>query len=857
MGKSNTEQTPLMKQYWEIKSAHQDKILLFRMGDFFEIFYEDAQTAAPIMGVALTSRNKKSADQTPMCGVPHHSIAGHINRLLAHGLKVAICDQIEDPKHAKGIVKRAVTRILSPGMVFDPDTLDVFQFNYIAAVDAKTVSFLEPTTGEAFYYPVSQKTEQLALLKILQPVELVLSTSQKETLGEEFLQIAVCTVHDDIGAAKNFLAQSSARLVSYALYMQGEDIVKTLRPFEAREYENRLQLGPDVLRHLEVFKTYKGDIKGSLFEAINRSLTAGGSRLLKQWLCFPLRSEKKITERLDQIQLWLANNEALKDIRQNLRGVGDFERRLGKISHPNSHPRDLKTLASTLQNIDSILNYFPEQKEVQNKVQFWHREMDRIFVDELPQNFREGGLIQKGVSDELDELIGLSTDSQSQVLALEQKEKELTQISSLKIRYNNVFGYYIEVTHTHTAKVPLDRYQRKQTLTNAERYTTDELAELERKVVTARTRRAELEIEIYQQLKRDLLAEMSIFLKLAQFLNELDVICGLAWQAFENNYCRPQFNGALSIADRAVDEASDKSDGGADRKIPFELVLRSSRHPVIEQAVSFVPNDIILKNGQCLLLTGPNMAGKSTLMRQVAIAAILAQTGSFVPAKSALLPIYDRIFTRIGASDFLNEGLSTFMVEMKETAQMLKESTEQSLVILDEVGRGTSTYDGLSLAQSILEYLLTQKKPMIFFATHYHELTQLSQVHADLVNSHMAIHEDKGQLRFLYTLLLGPAVRSYGIQVARLAGLPASVTKRAEALLQRLEAATTTAESSGSTQQLDLWSAVAQATENEVAPPEVDPRVEKFLQQVKDLSLQTMTPLDALNKLAQWQQELN
>lgn len=872
-----------MKQYWEIKSAHLDKILLFRMGDFFEIFYEDAQTAAPIMGVALTSRNKKSVDQTPMCGVPHHSIAGHINRLLAHGLKVAICDQIEDPKHAKGIVKRAVTRILSPGMVFDPDTLDVLQFNYIAAVDTKTVSFLEPTTGEAFYYPVSQKVEQLALLKILQPVELVLSATQKETLGEEFLQIAVCTVHDDVGVSKNpntrvktesntpsnpnsntqadkssninsisqsadfrenlkDSPQSAQRLVSYALYMQGEDVVKTLREFEAREYENRLQLGPDVLRHLEVFKTYKGDIKGSLFEAINRSLTAGGSRLLKQWLCFPLRSEKKINERLDQIQLWLANNEALKDIRQNLRGVGDFERRLGKISHPNSHPRDLKTLASTLQNVDSILQYFPEQKDVQKTVLFWHREMDRIFVDELPQNFREGGLIQKGVSDELDELISLSTDSQSQVLALEQKEKELTQIPSLKIRYNNVFGYYIEVTHTHTAKVPLDRYQRKQTLTNAERYTTDELAELERKVVTARTRRAELEIEIYQQLKRDLLAEMSTFLKLAQFLNELDVVCGLAWQAFENNYCRPQFIVAGSFADKTTND--------------YELVLKSSRHPVVEQNVSFVPNDIVLKKGQCLLLTGPNMAGKSTLMRQVAIAAILAQTGSFVPAKSALLPIYDRIFTRIGASDFLNEGLSTFMVEMKETAQMLKESTEQSLVILDEVGRGTSTYDGLSLAQSILEYLLTQKKPMIFFATHYHELTQLSQVHSDLVNSHMAIHEEKGQLRFLYTLLIGPAVRSYGIQVARLAGLPASVTKRAEALLQRLEAATTTGESSASTQQLDLWTALAPVSEVEVALPEVDPRVEKLMQQVKDLSLQTMTPLDALNKIAQWQQEL-
>jgi DNA mismatch repair protein MutS len=830
MGKSDAEQTPLMKQYWEIKAAHQDKILLFRMGDFFEMFYEDAQTAAPIMGVALTARNKKSADQTPMCGVPHHSIAGHINKLLAHGLKVAICDQIEDAKQAKGIVKRAVTRILSPGMVFDPDTLDTLQFNYIAAFDKQSVSFLEPTTGEAFYYRISQPAEQKQLLKILQPVEIILSTLQKEQEGEELANFSVCTAHEDLSSGAP--VESAARLMAYAQHMQGEDILKTLQPFAEREYENRLQLGPDVLRHLEVFKTYKGDSKGSLFEAINFSLTAGGSRRLKQWLCFPLRNERKIAERLDQIQFWLANHEALKEIRQNLRGVGDFERRLGKISHPNAHPRDLKTLASTLQNVDAILNYFPEQKEIRQKVSFWHREVDRLFVDEIPQNYREGGLIQRGVSDELDELIALATDSQSRVLELEQKEKERTQISSLKIRYNNVFGYYIEVTHTHTAKVPLDRYQRKQTLTNAERYTTDELVDLERKVVSARTRRADLEVEIYQQLKKDLLAEMASFLSLAQFLNELDVVCGLTWLALENNYCRPQFSQNQ------------------------ELLLKSSRHPVIERTVSFVANDIHLKNGECLLLTGPNMAGKSTIMRQVAIAAILAQAGCFVPAKSALLPIYDRVFTRIGASDFLNEGLSTFMVEMKETAQMLKESTAQSLVILDEVGRGTSTYDGLSLAQAILEFLISEKKPMIFFATHYHELTKLSDHYETLRNSHMSIHEEKGNLRFLYTLVAGPAVRSYGIQVARLAGLPAAVTRRAETLLHRLEAATVTAGETSASQQLDLWSASLNVVEP-AATEEKDPKIENLLQQMKDLSLQSMTPLEALNKIAQWQQELS
>ncbi len=832
MGKSDTEQTPLMKQYWDIKAAHHDKILLFRMGDFFEMFYEDAQTAAPILGVALTSRNKKSVDQTPMCGVPHHAIAGHINKLLAHGLKVAICDQVEDAKFAKGLVKRAVTRILSPGMVFDPDTLDTLQFNYIAAFDKKTVSFLEPTTGETFYYSLSKWSEQWALIKLLQPVEILLTAEQKKVLGEEIGDFAVITQHEDLRGDETI--ESAQRLVSYACHMQGEEILATLKVFEERENENRLQLGADVLRHLEIFKTYKGDVKGTLFEAINYCLTAGGSRRLKQWLCFPLRNEKKINERLDQIQLWLANHEALKAIRSHLRGVGDFERRLGKISHPNSHPRDLKTLGATLQHVDEILEYFPDKKDARQKIHFWHREIDRLLVDEVPQNYREGGLIQRGVSEELDELITLSTDSQSKVLELEQKEKERTQIPSLKVRYNNVFGFYIEVTHTHTSKVPLDRYQRKQTLTNAERYTTDELVELERKVISARTRRADLEVEIYQQLKRDVLAEMASFLHLANFLSDLDVVGGLAWLSLENNYCRPQFS------------------------VQNELFLKSSRHPVIERMVSFVANDIHLKEGQCQLLTGPNMAGKSTLMRQVAITTILAQVGSFVPAKSATLPLFDRIFTRIGASDFLNEGLSTFMVEMKETAQMLKESTAQSLVILDEVGRGTSTYDGLSLAQAILEYLLVERCPMIFFATHYHELTRLSESFPNLCNAHMSIHEDKGQLRFLYTLVAGPAVRSYGIQVARLAGLPAGVTKRAESLLARLEAATV---ESGGTQssQLDLWSAVmASPPETEVASgePVVDPKVEQLLQQMKDLSVQSLTPLEALNKIAQWQQEL-
>lgn len=831
MGKSTGELTPLMKQYWDIKAVHEDKVLLFRMGDFFEIFHEDAQRAAPVIGITLTQRNKKSLEPTYMCGVPHHSVAGPINKLLAHGFKVAICDQIEDPKFAKGIVKRAVTRILSPGMVFDPETLESDQFNYLCSIDKNHVSFLEPTTGECFYYKVTDRNEQKKLIQTIAPVEVIVAPEDLEITKSLLEEGFVFSAHEGLQSSKTDI-ESALRLISYAVHMQGEDILNTLSPFEEREYESRLQLGADVLRHLEIFRTYKGDSKGTIYEAINNTLTAGGSRRLKQWMCFPLRQQEKIEARLDRISYWLENSDILKQIRQHLRGVGDLERKIGKISHPNSHPRDIQGLSLTFEELSQILVFFKEWQPALQKVQSWQKEIDRILEENLPLHYRDGGMIRKGVSEELDELIELSTNSQAKVIELENKEKELTQIPSLKIRYNNVFGFYIEITHTHTAKVPLDRYQRKQTLTNAERYTTDELMELERKVVSARTRRAELEVEVYQRLKKDILQDMPEFLKLASFCSELDVTTSLAWLALENNYCRPKF--------------SAQSD----------FTLASSRHPVVERTVSFVPNDIKLTKHECLLLTGPNMAGKSTLMRQVAVVSILAQMGSYVPASQATLPIFDRIFTRIGASDFLAEGLSTFMVEMRETAEMLNQATENSLVILDEVGRGTSTYDGLSLAQAILEFLITTKKPMVLFATHYHELTHLAEAHPKLINAHMAIHEEKGQLKFLYTLLPGPAVRSYGIQVARLAGLPAAVTKRAEGLLKKLEASieeVTAGKSSVPSPQLDLWSQDVIEVTSEV---ELDPKVEKLLDEMATLPIQSMTPLEALNKLAQWQQEL-
>lgn len=866
----STKTTPLMQQYWEIKAAHDDKILLFRMGDFFELFYRDAEIAAPILGIALTSRNKKAADETPMCGVPHHSVAGPINKLLAAGFKVAICDQIEDPKFAKGIVKRAVTRILSPGVVFDPETLEGSRSHYLAAIDESAVSFLDITTGEAFYYRVRAADERERLLDVLNPVEVVASSVQVERWQAEtgtrpgILSRALLSRHEstdagevDVGRSSSLLPESARRLMSYARYMQGESALAVISGFEARELLHRMEVSPTVARHLELFETYRGESQGSLFHAVNRCKTSAGTRLLRRWLQFPLASGDAIEARLDRVESWFQDVGSLKDLRRVLGAMGDIERRLGKIANPGCNPRDLLALAEALEagleaSRIAARDEWPERES--------HQAADLIaqlrstLTDEPPVQIKGGHFIRAGVDPRLDELIELSTNSHQKIMELEAREKELTGIPSLKVRFNNVFGYYIEITHTHKDKAP-DRYQRKQTLANAERFVTKELEELEHKVLTAQGKRVELEIAIFEDLRSRALEASPNLMKLARLWSELDVVSSLAWLAVEQNYVRPRFEEGMGLS------------------------LKASRHPVIEQALSspFVANDIELTSGQALLLTGPNMAGKSTIMRQVAIASILGQAGAFVPAKEARLPLFDRIFTRIGASDFLAEGLSTFMVEMTETAEMLKSATPKSLVILDEVGRGTSTFDGMSLAQAILEYLLESAGSMTLFATHYHELTALAARYPRLVNAHMAIHEKGGEISFLHSLVRGPANKSYGIQVARLAGLPAGVTKRASHILREMEARSRADASSVETPQLSLLDNLGggpsvmssdmasedledgvefanhEATQVELAH---DPQADEILSEIRSMSVERMTPMDALLRLNEWKNRL-
>lgn len=825
--------TPLMKQYWEMKSAHSDKILLFRMGDFFEMFHDDAATAAPLLDITLTKRNKKAEDTTLMCGVPHHSVAGPINKLLSLGFKVAICDQIEDPKEAKGLVKRAVTRILSPGMIYDPDTLDETSTHYICAFDESTVSFLETTTGEAFYYPLSEMRQLENLIQIIAPKELVVTEEQAASLLEnKKLSGPYISKFSEVREVNSDWPLSANRLASYASYMQGDEILQLVSGFEPRKLNKRLELSPTTVRHLEIFQNSRGDKKGSLIQAISRTKSSIGSRRLRQWLRFPLTDVEEIERRLDEVGFWMSDPQLLEEVRGELAKLGDIERRLGKASNPQFNARDLLALGQSLQTGLEISRKLPhvmkrkthrlESLKVAEQLLF---EIQRSIVEEPPATMKAGGFVQRGLRPDLDELIVLSTEGQRTLRELEAREREVTGIPSLKVRYNGVFGYFIEVTNTHKDKVPA-HYMRKQTLTNAERYITEELNLLEEKILSAKTRRTELELEVFEQIKNKVLEASPKLLDLALVWSEIDVFSSLAWLAIENNYVRPSFS----------------KEG--------DLHLQASRHPVVEQEVSqrFVPNDLNIKAHHCLMLTGPNMAGKSTLMRQVAIAAVLAQTGSYVPAQNAVLPVFENIYTRIGASDFLSEGLSTFMVEMMETAEMLTNTNKKCLVILDEVGRGTSTYDGMSLAQSILEYLLQKKKSMTLFATHYHELTEMAAQFPQITNGHMTISERQGEIHFLHTLQMGAASKSYGIEVAKLAGLPVSVTKRAGDVLKELEC-------NHGNRQMNLLdysereeSAFKDSNGNEY---------EELIEELREYSLQSVTPLDALNKIASWQKTLS
>ncbi len=820
--------TPMLRQYLEVKARHPDAVVLYRMGDFFEMFFDDAVKAAPILEVQLTARQRGSDSEAPMCGVPHHALDTYLVKLLAAGLKVAICDQVEDPAKAKGLVRREVTRVVTPGTLSDPDLLDSREDNLLAAIawegEQGAGAFLDISTGTFFvrrWGAAEEATDDLALLR---PREMLLAgDGVPATVREWAERECACTtplagdrlldprragdlLQRHLGASTlrgfGLLQQEPAVLaaasaLAYARETQRSDL-SHIQTLSVREAGDRLVLDAATLANLEVFRPASSAAalaqlapiqasaaaagaagerrrRTTLLGVLDRTATPPGGRLLREWLRRPLRDPQAISLRHQAVADLAGDHPRRERLRERLGRVGDPERLLARAVLGTLTPREAAALRDSLAEAPAIL-----AEAAAGNAQML---ADLAAVDPLPRlaaelarvlepvaggTLDEGGVIAAGVDPELDKYRSLTGDSKRHILALEVRERERTGISSLKVRYNRVFGYYLEVTRANQDRVPAD-YIRRQTLANAERYVTPEIKELEEQILAAEERQLALEREHFQRLIATVAADARGLHALAAAIATLDVLAAFAEAAARHRYVVPQMLPA-----------------GA------PLIIREGRHPVVEVASrdAFVPNDTELdsESAQIVLLTGPNMGGKSTYLRQVALIVLMAQAGSMVPADSASLGVVDRIFTRVGASDDLARGESTFMVEMIETANILRHATGHSLVILDEVGRGTATFDGLSLAWAVVEYLHEHGRPKTLFSTHYHELTELATVLPRVVNRTLAVREWDERIVFLHRVVPGSADKSYGLQVARLAGLPPAVIQRAGEVLGNLEA---------------------------------------------------------------------
>ncbi len=801
--------TPLMRQYLDIKSDYSDSILFFRLGDFYEMFMEDAVVASRVLGITLTSRNKGDAEAVPLCGIPYHSSQGYIAKLVSEGHKVAICEQVEDPKTAKGIVKREVVRVVTPGLVTDTDILDPKENNYLLAVTALNdqygISHVDITTGE-FRATEVQSLEQVeSEIGSLRPREILLAdNSSGEQINKQIsntLDGLMCNFLPDwvyeldyaheqlrsffnvpglesLGCENLPAAQQAATAVLHYLKQTQKNDLKHIRQLETYFTQNYMLLDDSTRRNLELTATLQdGKKRGSLLGVIDRTITAMGGRTLRSWIHYPLIDKEQILTRQKAVAELVDNSLLRIDLLEALDGVYDLERLNGKISMASANAKDLVALRSSLRKlpqIDDLLAALNSDysKQLQQRLDLLPELLELLessIVDEPPFVLREGGLIRDGFNDDLDELRVISREGKGWIAGLEAEEREKTGISSLKVKYNKVFGYFIEVTNRHLDRVPED-YQRKQTLTNAERFITPRLKEYEEKVLGAEDRMVELEFNLFQTIRLEAAAESAKIQQCAEAVAEIDALLALSDLAHERNYVAP------TIDDSGI------------------IKIQGGRHPVVEGMPlkeAFVPNDVLLdqEKNQLLIITGPNMAGKSTFMRQVALITLMAQIGSFVPADQAHIGVVDRIFTRVGASDNLAKGQSTFMVEMTETANILRHATAQSLIILDEIGRGTSTYDGVSIAWAVAEHLHDNPKlaAKTLFATHYHELTDLAVTRSRVKNYNVAVKEWNDQIIFLRKIVAGGASRSYGIQVGRLAGLPDQVICRAKEILRNLE----------------------------------------------------------------------
>jgi len=865
--------TPMMRQYLEVKARHPDCVLFFRLGDFYEMFFEDAIRAAELLQITLTSR-AKGDDRVPMCGVPYHAARGYIGKLVEHGLKVAICEQVEEPG-GPGIVRREVTRVVTPGMAFDEDATAPCENRFLAAVvlggERAGIAQLDASTGEfrAGTVALSELSEELARIA---PRELVV---EKEQVDEPRLHAAIAQLPgppavnpreadvfhpkssralleqhfavkslDGFGVEDGPLALGAAgAALRYLLETQKAKPahVDRLLPLPTQGF---MRLDESSRANLEILRTLRdGARKGSLVGLLDRTCTAPGGRLLASWLVQPLYELSPIRARHDAVEELSAQAVRRGELEAALRQVADLERLTSRLSLGQGNARDLKALADSLAALPTIAERLTDASAELLRAQVGPLcQLDDLaavlraaVADEPPATLREGGLVRAGWNAELDKLCEVMTRGKDFLLALEVREKERTGIGSLKVRFNKVFGYYLEVTKPNLHLVPKD-WHRKQTTAGGERFVTEELKEHEELVLTAEEKRIALECRIFEELRAEVVARASKLREAAFAMATVDALCSFGRVAAENGYVRP-----------TVDESA-------------VLEIIEGRHPVVERALggeSFVPNDLRLDAGsaQVLVITGPNMAGKSTAMRQAALMALMAQAGSFVPARRARIGRCDRIFTRVGASDNLAKGHSTFMVEMTETANILHNATAQSLVILDEIGRGTSTFDGLSIAWAVAEHLHDAVGARTLFATHYHELTDLSREKPRVRNASIAVKEIDGRVVFLRKLVEGGASRSYGIEVARLAGLPAGVLARAKEILRNLEASELDPEGHA---QIARGKAArpAAAQLGLFAPVHAEPAPSALEQELRALAVDSMTPLEALNLLASWKKRL-
>jgi len=868
----------MLQQYLEIKGQHEDTILFYRMGDFYEMFFDDAIVASKILGITLTSRNKKSdAFQVPMCGVPYHAAQNYLAKLIKAGRRVAICEQAEDPAEAKGLVKREVVRVVSPGVITDDLLLDDKSNNYICSLVVKEnggrllygASFLDVSTGEFLVGEYGEKEQNgediLDQLTRLMPSELLASIKDRDILAPLFDQIStlipgICITErdsscyhaaaaeevlldhfavvtlDGFGCSRFTMAITAAGvLLDYVRETQKTaiDHIEKLSPLDTNTI---LHIDDSSRRNLELTQTIiGGQRQGSLLSIIDQTCTPMGARLLKHNLLFPLQDRRRINDRLDAVTFFFKNSSVRKELRELLAQVYDLERLNGRMILGSGNGRDMLAMKHSLAGlpaIRSLLQQCNTRKLIDIFEQFdtladLHELLEKSVNPEAPVTLRDGHLIKGGYNQELDELVYLLREGKGLILELEAKEREATGIAKLKIGFNKVFGYFIEVSKIQADKVP-DHYIRKQTLVNAERFITPELKEFESKVLGAEDRRVELEYQLFLAIRTELAANSSRLLKTAQLLAAIDFLSANAEVAHKFNYRRPEIN-----------------DGE-------EIRVIEGRHPVIERSLpsgKFVPNDVHLDQtgDEVLIITGPNMAGKSTVLRQTALIVLMAQMGCYVPAQEAAIGIVDRIFTRVGAMDDLRRGQSTFMVEMSETANILNNATEKSLVILDEIGRGTSTYDGLSIAWAVAEDLLQKngKGVKTLFATHYHELTELARNHKRVQNYSIAVREWQGSIIFLHKLVKGGTSRSYGIQVAGLAGVPDIVVKRAEEILRDIERGKLGQGTEPLRNHRKSPKIRKHPDQLSLFPPPSDP----IRDRLQDIDIDQCSPLDALNTL--------